>query len=399
MQITKIKVNGFKSLVDFEMDISKFTCLIGLNGSGKSTLLQFIDFLSHLVRGDMEPWLEERHWESYELGSDLLPRKQTIDFAVTLMDETNNAVIWEARYNLYDKKCTHEVIETRSAIFETENENALLLKTESQNLTIWKNKRPGVPYEKSHEGKLAIGYRGSVLSAIVDEKLLPDTLKEFRSFFKNVISFDMLAPQSLRKRDRKSDGSIGMSGQRLSAFLHELGSKRQEELAQKLKIAYPHLEDVFTRSLQSGWKRLSIKELYAGREIFTEAKHVNDGMLRLIAILAELESQHEFLLFDEIENGINPELVQFVIDILTNARQQIMVTTHSPMILNYLDDDTARESVMYMYKSEEGKTKAIRFFDIPSLREKLTVMGPGEAFVDTNLVELADEINSVLEAK
>jgi ABC-type branched-subunit amino acid transport system ATPase component len=48
----------------------------------------------------------------------------------------------------------------------------------------------------------------------------------------------------------------------------------------------------------------------------TEARHVNDGMLRLIAILAELQSENPFLMFDEIENGVNPELVEFVLDAL-----------------------------------------------------------------------------------
>ena len=43
----------------------------------------------------------------------------------------------------------------------------------------------------------------------------------------------------------------------------------------------------------------------------------------------------------------------------------------------------------------EGYTQAIPFFEIPSLARKLTLMGPGEAFVDTNLTELGDEIKAV----
>jgi AAA15 family ATPase/GTPase len=131
----------------------------------------------------------------------------------------------------------------------------------------------------------------------------------------------------------------------------------------------------------------------------TEARHMNDGMLRLVAILAELQSLHRFLLFDEIENGINPELVEFMLEELISAPQQILVTTHSPMILNYLDDETAREGVMYLYRNHQGHTKAIPFFSIPSLAEKLTVMGPGEAFVDTNLTDLHEEIDSVKEGQ
>ena len=129
----------------------------------------------------------------------------------------------------------------------------------------------------------------------------------------------------------------------------------------------------------------------------TEARHINDGMLRLIAILAELATPNRFLLFDEIENGINPELVEFLIDKLVNATQQVLVTTHSPMILNYLEDDIARAGVIYLYKTSQGFTKSIPFFSIPSLAEKLTVMGPGEAFVDTKLSELDQEIQSISE--
>jgi AAA15 family ATPase/GTPase len=127
----------------------------------------------------------------------------------------------------------------------------------------------------------------------------------------------------------------------------------------------------------------------------TEARHVNDGLLRLMAILAELQTKDRFVLFDEIENGINPELVEFVIDNLVNAKQQVLVTTHSPMILNYLDDEAAKKGVIYLYKTRQGHTKSIPFFSIPSLAKKLTVMGPGEAFVDTNLTQLAEEISGL----
>ena len=81
--------------------------------------------------------------------------------------------------------------------------------------------------------------------------------------------------------------------------------------------------------------QLEIKEAFNGHQIATEARHVSDGMLRLIAILAELQSDHRFVLFDEIENGINPELVEFVIDSLTTTSKQVLVTTHSPMIVSF----------------------------------------------------------------
>lgn len=397
MWIRKIWASGFKSLVDFEMKFPKFTCLIGLNGSGKSTVLQFLDFLSQLVRGDMSGWLKERHWEPFDLRS-RLTSKQIIEFKITLLNGNGYGVVWDARYNVYELRCTSEIIEIQSNSTAMPNgqttKHTPLLKVDAQQLSIWKEQQPGAIFQKTFDEKISFRYEGSVLSQLKEDTLSP-LLLEFKKTLAGINSSDMLAPESLRRRTRESGGSIGLGGQRLSAFLYELQKDDRDTVISRLKEAYPQLDRLVARSIQFGLKEILIQERFGKKNISTDARHINDGMLRLAAILAELQSQHEFVLFDEIENGINPELVEFVIGILTNARQQVMVTTHSPMILNYLDDDAARDGVKYLYKNRDGQTKAIPFFSIPSLAEKLTVMGPGEAFVDTNLVDLAREINAM----
>ncbi len=378
MRITKIRVNGFKSLVDFEMDLSKFTCLIGLNGSGKSTVLQFIDFLSQLVRGNMEGWLKERQWEKSDIRG-RIRSKPTVYFHVDLLRDDGKPVWWDGIYRVSTATCVSERFTTPEATLQISG--GKLIRRENG------NKEPS-------RQKIIFKYQGSLLSQLT-EKEVPASVLEIKRFFLDIHSSDLLSPESLRRRARKAEGSIGLGGQKLSAFLSELHPQVREQVAGALKKAYPNFRELIIKTLRSGWKELSIEESYSHESIITQARHVNDGMLRLIALLAEMESEHDFLLFDEIENGINPELVNFLIQNLINARQQIMVTTHSPVILNYLDDETAKESVVYLHKTKEGNTKAIKFFDIPSLREKLEVMGPGEAFVDTNLVELAEEINSL----
>jgi len=212
---------------------------------------------------------------------------------------------------------------------------------------------------------------------------------------RRLTSLDLLSPQSLRRRTDASDGRLGLGGERLSAFLYELPAAKRQRLLEQLTECYPRLSQVFARSLRRGWKELSIAEQFGKRKLYTEATHINDGMLRLMAILAETLTESSFLLFDEIENGINPELVEFLLDSLLQAPQQVLVTTHSPMILNWLDDDAARAGVQYLYRDTVGRTRAIPFFEIPSLAEKLEVMGPGEAFVDTDLTALQDEIDAM----
>ena len=384
MRIKSIEANNFKSLIDFRIELAQFNCLIGLNGSGKSTVLQFIDFVSQLVRGDMKGWLNERKWNASDLKSKLT-KKMNIDLCVSFADQDGQeAGRWEASYNPSKNRCTRERIKLVSSLLE---------------VTKGKIHISSLPEDL----QITFDYEGSILSAL-KEDLLPHPILEIKKLMKEVKSLDLLSPEYLRQRTRESSGSLGLGGQKLAAFLYELGMTKRRELTKRLKNAYPQLKDMFIKSLQSGWKQLEISEGYEGLEsghlglfpqMTTEARHINDGMLRLIAILAELQSGHRFLLFDEIENGINPELVEFVIEELTSTDKLVLVTTHSPMILNYLSDNVAKSGVIYLYKTPRGLTKAIQFFSIPSIAEKLTMMGPGEVFVDTNLTDLTEEIQSL----
>jgi predicted ATPase len=43
--LTRLKVSGFKNLMDVDVSFGPFTCLIGPNGSGKSALLDALAFL------------------------------------------------------------------------------------------------------------------------------------------------------------------------------------------------------------------------------------------------------------------------------------------------------------------------------------------------------------------
>jgi hypothetical protein len=47
--LTRLKVNGFKNLVDTEVFLGPFTCVAGANGTGKSNLFDAIRFLSALA--------------------------------------------------------------------------------------------------------------------------------------------------------------------------------------------------------------------------------------------------------------------------------------------------------------------------------------------------------------
>lgn len=377
--ITYIRIDNFKSLVDFRMPVAKFSCLVGLNGAGKSTVLQAMDFLSQLMRGDLKSWLKERGWSKADLNSKLSAR-QNIEFTLTLSIPTNGEFVWSGSVNRNSLQCTTETVVLNGVPLLRVHEGECTLR--------------GHESRKAEKFKVVFDYQGSILSQL-KESQIKGPLLTLRTEMLKVHSLDLLSPAQLRLKTRSADGQLGLGGQRLSAYLHELGKEKREALRKRLEGVYGQLESIDTKSLRSGWKQLGVKERFGEQLLSTSAEHINDGMLRLMAVLSQLDSDQHFLIFDEIENGINPELVEFLVDALVGSNHQVLVTTHSPLILNYLEDDIAKDGVIYLYKTTKGATRAIPLFSIPSMAEKLSVMGPGEVFVDTRLSELAEEIQQI----
>ncbi|MDQ6951646.1 MAG: ATP-binding protein [Mariprofundales bacterium] len=369
--INEVYIDNFKSLVGFRMKLAKFNCIVGLNGAGKSTILQALDFLTQLADGQIDGWLAERHWDKGDLNSKL-SKKNNISFEVITTGEHSGQLKWVGEFNRQKLSCTSESISL---------DGSALLKVSGGHFTI----------NGDASSPIIFSYQGSILSAL-KEKELPKALLNFKKELSSMKSMDLLSPHLLRQRARASEMDLGLGGEKLSAFLHELPNEKREKLEQYLQRYYPHFSHYQTRSLKSGWKKLSVNEQFGDQRIETEARHINDGMLRIMAIVAQTLGEHSFLLFDEIEDGINPELIEQLVDQLTDTPQQILVTTHSPMILNYLDDAIACCGVQLIYKNRQGFTRARAFFEIPSMAEKLKVMGPGEVFVDTELSKLVEDL-------
>jgi predicted ATPase len=379
--ITRFHVENFKALAHFDLPpaghrLGKFTCLIGLNGSGKSTLLQAFDFVAHIVSGKVDTWLEQRNWHSSEVASNLGKWNPVVNFKVGFQDEKGVETTWEGRFNLTHLRCTYE---------KAESDGKTLLELEAERLGL---AAPDGEL-KWREEKLNLIYKGSVLSVLQLSDAHP-ALSFVKESLRQLKSLELLSPQLLRRRSYAAK-DIGVGGEKLSAFLAGLPVDNRAELLKALKQFYPHLSSWKVKSLRAGWKDLWFGEDYQGSGS-VQAAHINDGLLRIMAILAQAHSPYMVLLFDEIENGINPELVEKLVDFLIQCGKQVIVTTHSPMILNYVPDDVAKEGVILLYRTEKGETKSARFFDLPAMQEKLRALGPGEVFADTRLSELTAEL-------
>lgn len=405
--ITRFYIDNFKSLVDFDLELAKFNCLIGLNGAGKSTVLQALDFTSAMMSGDVIDWLEKRRWHPNDLRSNL--KKSPLIRVVIEIEINSISYQWTASFNINGLACSEEMI-----------------KSKDNNKVVFSNKKGHYTFDNTPATPITFEYTGSVLSQIKPDLMLAEVLI-FKNYLTSLRSLDLLSPQTLRKpaqadltyqrsKSRKTyyplgfpilEGKpvhgnndrfdIGMEGEQLSIFIHQLNPEQRKQLVNQLQKYYPQIIDVVTKVSASKWVNLFvIEKLQISPKDFkyleTEAKHINDGMLRLIAILAQQFSSLETLLFDEVENGINSEVTESLVSALISSPKQIIVTTHSPMFLNYLDDAVAKESVTLLYKTLDGITHATQFFKIPSVAKKLEVLPPGAAMLDMYLQDVAKEV-------
>ena len=378
--ITRIKVRNFKSLADFEItNLSKFTCLIGLNGSGKTTLLQFLDFVRALLQGRIKEWFEQNKWNASDIitfSSD----KRIVEFEIDVTD-SGDTQTWFARFNIQEMRCTKE-----SLVIKRQDQTTADIAFYSENkLKLFGNDYPLPPNFKQ---------QGSIFSILHPLPATPAAIFASKTF--GVLDPASIA-QSTQTKAKLKNVEVKSDGYGLVGFISKLTEKQQSDLFEKLHEFYPAVKNHKIRKQHFGWKNLLLNEI---ENAFFDASHLSYGTLRLLLILSQYYSENECLVFDEIENGINQELVEKLLDVLQNFNgKQVLVTTHSALVLNYLTDEAAKESVVLLFKDPVGHTHAVKFFEIPKIAKQIEFMAPGQIMSQTNLIELSSNLAAQGEEK
>ena len=372
--ITRIKVENFKALENFEIkDLSLFTCLIGLNGAGKTTLFQFFDFVRALLLGRVQEWFDRYKWSSTDIIT-LGKNRRSIEFEIDIKD-AERTVTWIARFNIQEMRCVYEKM-----IAIGNQKTTQLFLYEDNKLKIFENDYPLPPNFKQE---------GSICS-FMDP--LPGGLDEllYTKFF-GVLDPSAIS-QATQTNKKTTSVEVENNGKGLTGFISKLKPEFQKDLFERLKVFYNSARDCKIKNRTYGWKNLLIAEI---EKAYFDASHLSYGTLRLLLMLSQLYSNNACVLFDEIENGINQELIEKLLVQLQNFNgKQVMVTTHSALVLNYLEDEVAKSSVVLLYKDTKGFTKAVKFFEIQEIAKQMDFMAPGQIMSQTNLIELSEKLKA-----
>ena len=385
--LTRLKVSGFKNLVDVDIPFGPFTCIAGANGVGKSNLLDAISFLSALAdlslieaalnvrdeegrTGDVSSIFHrvgENHDPTMSFEAEMIvPSRGVDDFgqsaeasitflryklelgyrreelrgplgAIELLhEELAHIKIGDAKKRL---KFPHNNSWRQSAV-TGERRTPWFISTEGENSAkVIKIHQDGSSGNARRLSLTSYVPRTAVSGANAESPTAMLAKREMQSWRRL-----QLEPSALRKPDSfTAPTKMGSDGSHLAAALYDLArghrsleSGSQADLsahgvyAQLANRLSELIDDVRTVTVDRDEKREILTLQVTGRDGTSHAaRALSDGTLRFLALaVIELDPGSSGLLcLEEPENGIHPAripaILQLLQDIATDVNERI----------------------------------------------------------------------------
>jgi len=393
--LRKIKIKGYKSFKNLNVSLDNFSVLFGPNASGKSNFLDALQLLSRIatsrtLKEAFDPPYRGKPIESFNLpekGIRGLLEKDNANFEIEIEIELSESVINSVNRQINEMRKGKDVkksegittkkmggvqekflryrieieIFPRSGMLRVADEYLAALKPNGE---INKKRKPFLERVENRlhfrtEGQAHPTYYERYLDhAIISTSFyLPHFphVAAFREELSRWLFFYFEPRERMRSPNPvKEVRHIGLMGEELAAYLNTLRAidNRQLQAVEKtLKLIIPQIEKLEVDVNELGEVEL---KLYEGVTPIS-ARIVSEGTLRILGLLAICSARELPVIigFEEPENGIHPRRIKMIVDLLSNLamnnKSQIIVTTHSPIILDMINNDK------YLYVCQRTK--------------------------------------------
>lgn len=389
--LTRLRIQGFKNIVDAEVRFGPFTCIAGANGAGKSNLFDAIQFLRDLTEFpiiEAAARVRDPQGKSGDIRAIFTqhakPTKQKVrfeaDFIVpqAVRDDFNRHTKPTATYLTYTLELAyiaasglaserlelvHESLtyipaslaKKRLAFAQSPAFRESVISNERRAPYISTEQEDGKSIIKLHQdggssGKpVRVPAEGSPKTLVggnntSDYPTVLAARREMQSW-----TLLQLEPSALRQPDPFSaEPRVAANGAHLAATLQRLDAEAtiSNQLAQLL-------DDVGNVSVDKDDSRRTLTLQVTGRNgVSHPARALSDGTLRFLAlaILAADPDAGRLLCLEEPENGIHPSRIPAILKLLQgmavdpnepvgndNPLKQVVINTHSPSVISALD--------------------------------------------------------------
>jgi hypothetical protein len=384
--LKKIRLTHFKSFVDEEVEVAPLTLLVGANASGKSNFLDALRFLKGLT---LDLTLREV-LDGEEKASDAWPGirglsqeagwRRAPSFSIESTwrapsDETRGlqgAEIGRIEQEPQLIDITHRIVCRTAPSIVCESE--------------WME-RGGVrmPSPFQDDPRSILGSTNFSQLSQIRQDIQPLPLRSLR-FAVGGARFLDIQPAAMHGYGRRG-APLGNEGKNFSGVLADLSDDpilKDSFVAWLREVCAPEIEDLrFEEVKDLG----DVMAFFVEKEgIRISARSISDGTLRFLGTLLALQTARagDVLLIEEIGEGLHPTRIQFLLELLESAvRQhnvQVIATTHSPVVLQWLAPERLREVVVFGRVPDRPGSLMRRLGEIPYFDEVVQREGIDELF-------------------
>jgi predicted ATPase len=382
LMFRKISIENFKSLADANVDLAPFTVLVGNNGAGKSSFLQAIELMSWAVRyASISDALAVHHIDFRDLVY-LRFRESAIALGAEIDVNLADGNIEQVAVRMRFKKrryvyIDHEYVRPFAQTSEADSPPYIVYCSSRKRIAVEQ------PAGRIVHQNVALGH--SVLRDVYQARHgaehFPVLFRVARHFV-DYVHYEIWGPEQLRQPSNgertlfagPQDGRfLGKNGEGLPSLLWSIranSSDRWAELLAELQSTYPAVREIrFKRGVEAS--ELGLVFLEQGTSSTSSLTYrpaqMSDGFLRLLALLAikyQLPPPLALLGYEEPENGLHPsalhDCMRHLKDIAKNGTQ-VIVTTHSPYLLNHLLEDESKPiaELRLVLRGKDGKTRMV----------------------------------------
>jgi predicted ATPase len=358
MLIQHLHVSGLLSFghKGIDLPMRKLNVLIGPNGCGKSNLLEVINMFReapsplHSIAGPImeDGGIHEWLWKEGSNGEG----EPITAIAFCQIASGKKGVCYQHELRLQNNGGSVDVFsESISEVLDGRKKYRAVFSRTPFSTTLWA--KPGGPGRKLRESRLNPG--ASILAQIRDpgRYAVLNYLQEQYSSIQLYRDWSFGPHAMLRKPGRPDDraDALGRSGLNLAAVAASISGKTKKQVINGMQILYPDVRDLHVRPGPAGTLQLYLEE---ANEVEIPAGRLSDGTLRFLALLLILLNPKPapLTVIEEPEMGLHPDVIPEVAKLLIEAseRTQLVVTTHSRMLVDCLGDDP--ESVIVCEKHD-----------------------------------------------
>ncbi len=383
--IKSIEIEGYRILDGFKADLGELTVVIGANATGKSTFIDCLQFISNCTQYPLKDVL---NWQG-GLDSVLTASKKTeklrwiLTFRKPMKDPFWSAVpLKEEQYYVYEVVIgkdqyqqplpIYEVLRTEKPYGSYEQPFKLLEATSYKSHIFDFLKHELVPFDEAVGEDSQRLFKDKDISK-ENLKVSEEATKQERSlrlaqmrFFNEypipswtrfILSryffypgFEVGRYSKLRTQPSEIQPQVilASNGENLGTVLHEILTRAAyrsvaDNLRNFLRVAYPSFDDFFAESTFGTPPKVLVNIREKGMMRNMQLWDLSDGMLRFLCLGTALLNPipPTLITIDEPEVGFHPRLLPIVADMIKTASEktQVLVTTHSPDLLNCFDID------------------------------------------------------------